>query len=83
LGRVLEEKPEDAEARYLRGLARSRLGDLKQAISDLTWAIVYDPFLAEAYFERGHAYRGLSRFNKADADLEKAFQLDPCVDRQK
>jgi Flp pilus assembly protein TadD len=38
---------------------------------------------AEAYYCRGLAFRKLGRTEDADADMEKALQLDPNVGRRR
>jgi Flp pilus assembly protein TadD len=54
-------------------------GKLRRAISDLSWSITLRPHVASAYYHRAHVYRRLGDTEKADADLERALQLDPLV----
>ena len=46
-------------------------------------SIAQNPLSAETYYQRGLACRRLGRAEDADADLEKAFQLDPEVGRHR
>jgi Mlc titration factor MtfA (ptsG expression regulator)/regulator of sirC expression with transglutaminase-like and TPR domain len=83
LDRVLRENKMDAEAYRLRGSAWVGLNQLPRAVSDFSMSIAQNPLSAEAYYQRGLAYRRQGRSEDADADLEKAFQLDPQVDRRR
>jgi MtfA peptidase len=82
LDRVLRENKKDAEAYRLRGSALLGMNQVDRALSDYSMAIAGNPLSAEAYLDRGLAYRRLGRSEEADADLEKAFQLDPDVGRR-
>ncbi len=83
LDRVLRENKSDAEAYHLRGVALMGLNQIRRALSDFATSIAQNPLSAEAYFQRGLAYHRLGRAEDADADLEKALQLDPEVGRRK
>ena len=45
-------------------------------------AITQNPLSAEAYYQRGLAYKKLGRWEDANADIEKALQLDPDIERR-
>ena len=79
---VLAETTNDAQLYHLRGLTLLALRDPKRAAADFTWALTYDPYLAEAWYQRAKANRELGEFRQADSDQEKAFKLDPLVDRR-
>ncbi|MFZ1933957.1 MAG: zinc-dependent peptidase [Thermoguttaceae bacterium] len=81
LDRVLRENKHDAEAYRLRGSALLGMNQIERALSDYSTSIAVNPLSAEAYLDRGLAYRKLGRSAEADADLEKAFQLDPDASR--
>jgi Mlc titration factor MtfA (ptsG expression regulator)/Tfp pilus assembly protein PilF len=78
LDRALAEN-NDAEAYYLRGLTLLGLDQLRPAVADLSWSITLRPHAAKAYYHRAHALRRLGDAERADADLEKALQLDPNI----
>ena len=67
--------PQDAEAYYNRGLAKSESGDKAGAIADFTQAITINPQLAEAYSNRGIAKYESGDKAGAIKDLETAKQL--------
>lgn len=56
LDRVLEERPDTGWARFYRGVAWFRRGDLKRALEDMERAIDRVRDLAGAYFELGRLY---------------------------
>ena len=58
------------------------LDQLDAAVSDLSKAVVNDPYLARAYRQRSLAYRRLGRTAEAEADHEAArrFDLDADVE---
>ncbi len=74
--KVIEQKPESAEAHLLRGLARGSLGNLREAVGDFTKAIDLKP-AATTYLQRGRAYSELDEPAKALADFDQALKLDP------
>ena len=82
LDRVLWENKNDAEAYRLRGSAVLGMNQIDRALSDYSMSIAGNPLSAEAFLDRGLAYRKLGREKEADADLERAFQLDPEVGRR-
>jgi len=72
---VLGHKPQNAEAVYLRGSARDRLGDRVGALADYDTALRLDARLLPAYVARAaiHAERGDSA--AAAADYRSAREL--------
>jgi tetratricopeptide (TPR) repeat protein/S1-C subfamily serine protease len=75
--KVIELKPDDAEAYSNRGVARSHLGDKQGAIADYTKAIELQPDDADAYYNRGVDRYELGDKQKAIADFSKAIELKP------
>ncbi len=69
----------NASELFTWGIAYLDDGQPELAEIALSRALTFDPDDAEAYYHRSQAYRTLGRFKKADADLEKALQLDPHV----
>ena len=82
LDRVLREKVTDAEAYRLRGSAFLGMNQVRRALWDYSKSIASNPLSAETYLDRALAYRKLGRTDEANADLEKAFQLDPEAGRR-
>ncbi len=80
--------PQDAIAYYSRGVAHNRLGQVKRgtgagghsryqsAIKDFDQAIRLNP-QADAYFNRGFAYRKLGQLERAIEDYDEAIRLNP------
>src|SRR5262249_21004837 len=68
-------KPDWALVYLLRGVCRSRQGDLLGAIADYTEAIVKNPQLAAAYAERSVALRQSGNAVEADDDLAQARSI--------
>lgn len=81
LDRVLHHSGDNAEAYYLRGLVSIAWEEYKSAIADLSRSIWIRPLNADAYYQRAVAYQQLGREEEADVDRQKAFDLDPEVDR--
>ncbi len=52
-------------------------GGLDQAIADFTDAIRLDPEIADAYYNRGHAYGRRATSTRPIADLTQAIRFDP------
>jgi Tfp pilus assembly protein PilF len=72
----VRENRHDAEAYCLRAAAPAGPDQLPAAASDLSKAIVNDPYSAKAYRQRSLVYRRLGWSSEADADREKARRLD-------
>jgi len=77
--KAIELNPNDAEAYYKRGSAKTSLKDYKGAIEDYNKAIELDPNYALAYYKRGAAKRRLGQkdFKGAIQDFSKAIELNP------
>ena len=75
LNQVIKLNPNEADAYYNRGKARTALGDTKGAIADYNWALRLKPDLAEAYGNRGILYSQTGNKQAALADLHQAAQL--------
>lgn len=75
--KVIEVKPEYAEAYFLRGIAKYSLGDYLGAREDYTAAIRINPFYAQAYHYRGLTKEQLNDFNDALSDFEQSLQINP------
>lgn len=65
------------KAYFGRGMAKGRIGQLQDAISDLSVYIQRKPLDSIAYTKRGVRYLWFGDHKKAEIDLTKAIQLDP------
>lgn len=75
-------EPGEADNYLYRGRAyhyRNAMGDRKKAIDDFGQAIRLAPDSSDAYYSRALAYRDVGETELADADEEKARQLDGLV----
>jgi Flp pilus assembly protein TadD len=79
---TLAKAPDNWSARYYYGLCLLELGNLEGARTELTRALCWKPALVEGYAGRARAAAGLGEFNRAQADLDLAAQLDPSDARQ-
>jgi len=77
LATVISESAPWAEARFLRGTALQRKGDLKAAIEDYSRAIQIGPPLAAYYRARANAYRKLKQPERAERDEKTATAIPP------
>ncbi len=68
--------PERAEAFFVRGIAKSKSGDTKEAIADLNSAIDLNPTYAEAYFSRGLVRSSIGDQMGAVLDCGSAIKLN-------
>ena len=75
--KVIQLKPDAANAYINRGIAKADLGQYLAAISDFDKAIQLETDLAEAYNNRGAAKRKLGQYFAAINDFNKAIQLKP------
>ena len=62
-------------AYYNRGLAKQKIGDFNEAISDYTKAIEIDPDDADYYYNRGNSKKELGVLKGACTDWRKAAEL--------
>ncbi|NJR65726.1 MAG: tetratricopeptide repeat protein [Leptolyngbyaceae cyanobacterium CRU_2_3] len=75
LNRAIQIDPNNADAYYNRGKARTEQRDAAGAIADYTESIRLDPTLAGAYGNRGLLYAETGKPADAIADLQQAAQL--------
>jgi lipoprotein NlpI len=73
---ALEKKADYLEALVVRARARRQLGQLDEAVSDLTRAIELRP-TAALYLARGECRSMLDRHAEAIADFDRAIKLEP------
>jgi Flp pilus assembly protein TadD len=71
--------PKDPEAPFNRGRAYLRLGKFDYAARDFSEVIVTQPRNADAFIYRGIARIYQGKDKEADADFQKAFQLNPAI----
>lgn len=70
--------PDNAEARFYRGIVRSAKGDLKGAIHDFDEAIALKSDFAEAFNNRGRArYDRGADLDRTIRDYNEAIRLKP------
>ena len=75
--RAIEQLPQDADLRTMRGDARHRLGQYPEALADLNRSIELAPQHADTYTERGNVYAEIGDFERAAHDFRQALQIDP------
>ncbi|MBI2358107.1 MAG: tetratricopeptide repeat protein [Deltaproteobacteria bacterium] len=78
--KVIEIKPESAEARNNLGVALEKVGDLEGAIAAFTQAIALRGDYGEAWSNRGWAYAELKRWREARRDFEQGLKINPRDD---
>lgn len=82
-----KQKPNDAlknadwNTRAVSLWQRAQYTDSQTAVSFLQKAIQEDPTFAEAYNNRGNAYRGMREYAKAMQDYNKAISLAPNLEQ--
>ena len=81
LNQAIAADPDDAEARYQRGVLRSRGGDVGGAIDDLQHALAVKPYFPAAALELGIALVDDDRAVEAEPLLLQAQQV-PAYDAQ-
>ena len=69
--------PENANAWYNRGAAKSLLERYEEAITDFGETLRIDPKNANAWYNRGLQKINLNRYEEAITDLDEAIRLDP------
>jgi len=73
----LKLQPDEILSIYNRGIALFNLKEFSDALSDFNLALTIDPNFAEIYASRGALeYIGFGNMDKAEADLNKAIELD-------
>lgn len=70
-----EKTPEDPDAIIWLGRRTAYLGRFRDAVAIYTDGIAKHPRNAKLYRHRGHRYITLRRFDRAEADLERAAEL--------
>jgi len=69
--------PNNAGARYSRGLTYSNEGNWDQAIEDYDAAIKLNPNDVRIFSNRGNAYLAKRQYDRAIEDYDRAIALDP------
>ncbi len=72
-----EARRNEAKQSFQQGLTFASIGRLEESIQEFSAAIDRDPQYAVAYANRGAAYIGQKKYNKALDDLKKAVELNP------
>lgn len=72
---ALRLKPDDAEAYYNRGTAKTLIGEYKAAIADFDESIRLNPEFVEAHYNRGTAKLALNQSESTMHDLGIALKL--------
>jgi len=75
--KAIELNPNDTDAYYKRGSAKSMLQDYTGAIQDYNKAIELNPNYADAYYNRGFAKFKLQDYKGVIQDFNKAIELNP------
>ena len=75
--RVVELKPEIAEAHNNLGVALERKGDLDRAVESFSHALAQKEDYVQALSNRGWALLNQSKWEAAEKDFEKSLELDP------
>ena len=73
--------PQRADKEFQAAMKLTAAGKYKDAIAQFTRAIGIWPQLADAYLERGIAYRYLNQSDQALADFDHAIELNPNLPR--
>ena len=77
IDRALLLTPDNAAARYDRGITNYIMGRPDLAVGDFTAVISLWPESAEAFDSRGKAHSVIGAFDKALADFDRAIELSP------
>jgi TolB-like protein len=70
-----EAAPNDATARLFIGLTQRRQGKVEESISSLLAAANLDPLNQDIWANLGRSYRGLRRFDEAQAMFDRALAI--------
>jgi tetratricopeptide (TPR) repeat protein len=73
----LDNSPQSAAQAFEEGQNAQERGDLNNAVRLYGIAILAEPSLFQAYYQRATAYLALSRDREAEGDLKKVLQLKP------
>jgi protein O-mannosyl-transferase len=74
---VLTKHPNVATAFNNRGITYKDQGDIQQAISDYSKAIVINPKFVNAHYNRGIVYKDQGNIQQAISDFSKAIKIKP------
>ncbi len=77
LGPMLTAAPKDAELYYLRGMAYSNSGRLREALTDFDAALMLSPGAPPVLFNRALTFYRMERLEEALADFELLVKVDP------
>lgn len=75
--KVLETKPDDAEAHYNLGRALQELGEMDEAVTNYHKALQIKPDFVEAHYNLGVALQELGKLDEAIASYHKALTVKP------
>lgn len=73
---VIDLEPNNLDAYFYRGIAKSDLGDFSGAIVDYSKIIITKPD-PDTFYNRANARYSLKNFTGAQEDYESAYKLDP------
>lgn len=73
----LNQSPPNAAQNFEEGQNAQERGDLNNAVRLYSNAILAEPTLFQAYYQRATAYLALSRDREAEGDLKKVLELKP------
>jgi predicted O-linked N-acetylglucosamine transferase (SPINDLY family) len=76
-GKLIERRPDYAQAHYKRGNAYNRLGEFLAALADYDHAVALDPSDARAFCNRGTVLERLNRWQEALSSYDRAVSLNP------
>jgi predicted TPR repeat methyltransferase len=76
-GKLIERRPDYAQAHYKRGNAYNRLGEFLAALADYDYAVALDPSDARAFCNRGTVLERLNRWQEALSSYDRALSLNP------
>ncbi|MGI6161954.1 MAG: tetratricopeptide repeat protein [Christensenellales bacterium] len=76
---VVLERRNDPEALFYRALLHFEGGKIEDAIADYTTIIDIDDSHSEVRYNRGRAYHISEKFDEAEEDYKRAYELEPGV----
>ncbi|MBK8806653.1 MAG: tetratricopeptide repeat protein [Bacteroidales bacterium] len=74
---LIDIKPDNWQAIFLRGVTKYYLEDYYGAIADFDKCIAINPFYSDIYIYRGGCYQYLNKLDYAAQDFQKSNELDP------